>query len=65
MRWASRIAAGAGSVFGILLVALGVLSIIRGNFVGGMWLFLVGVLLHGAAEIAYRQRQEREMSAGR
>jgi len=65
MRWASRIAAGAGSVFGMLLVALGILSIIRGNFVGGMWLFLIGVLLHGAADIAYRQTREREVPAGR
>jgi Zn-dependent protease len=42
LRWATRITASIGSGFGILLIALGALSVLRGNFIGGMWWFLIG-----------------------
>ncbi len=34
---------------------LGALSIITGNFIGGMWLFLIGMFLRGAAATSYQQ----------
>lgn len=57
--WASRIAAAAGNIFGILLIVLGVLGIVRGDFVGGMWRFLIGMFLRGAAESSYEQTVAR------
>jgi len=53
--WATRIAARSGNVFGILLIVLGVYSIIRGDFVGGMWRCLIGMFLRGAAGASYQQ----------
>ncbi len=47
--WATRIAAGAGNFFGIVLIALGLLEIVQGDFVGGIWRFLIGMFLRGAA----------------
>jgi len=55
MLWASRIAAAAGDFFGILLIVLGVVDILRGDFVGGMWRFLIGMFLRGAATASYGQ----------
>ena len=55
LRWATRITAGIGSGFGILLIALGVLSVLRGNFIGGMWWFLIGLFVRGAAQMSYQQ----------
>lgn len=53
--WATRVAAGAGNMFGIFLIVLGVVEILRGDFVGGMWQFLIGMFLRGAAGAAYQQ----------
>ncbi|MEW6249023.1 MAG: site-2 protease family protein [Planctomycetota bacterium] len=55
LRWATRVAAAIGGGFGILLVVLGVFSFIAGNFLGGLWLVLIGVFLRGAAQMSYSQ----------
>src|SRR3546814_14154617 len=41
-RQATRVATNAGKGFGMLLMALGVLSVVTGNFIGGMWWFQIG-----------------------
>lgn len=52
---ATRIAANAGNLFGLLLIVLGAIEIVSGNFIGGMWRFLIGMFLRGAAQSSYRQ----------
>lgn len=47
--WATGFAAGAGRVFGLLLIALGVLEALHGDVVGGLWSVLIGMFLRGAA----------------
>ncbi|HBF99179.1 MAG TPA: site-2 protease family protein [Alphaproteobacteria bacterium] len=64
VRWATRIAARAGSGFGLVLIILGVLNILSGNFVGGMWWFLIGMFLIGAARGSYIQLQTRRAFEG-
>ncbi len=63
-RWATRVAAGSGDVFGLLLIFLGVLQVFAGNFIGGMWWFLIGMFLRGAAAGAYRQLLTRRTFEG-
>ena len=46
---ATWIASGAGRLLGILLIVLGVVEVVRGDFVGGVWLSLIGIFLRGAA----------------
>jgi Zn-dependent protease/predicted transcriptional regulator len=46
---ATRIAATVGSAFGWLFIIGGILFIIRGQFVTGMWWGLIGLFLHGAS----------------
>ncbi len=55
LRWATRVSSWIGSAFGIFLIVLGVFVFLRGNFVGGMWWFLIGLFLRGAAAMSYQQ----------
>jgi len=61
LRWASRMASGAGGAFGMALIILGVVSVIFGNFVGGMWWFLIGLFIRGAAGMSYQQTVVRQV----
>ena len=64
LRWATRVAAGSGQVFGILLIFLGVFFVLTGNFIGGMWWFLIGLFLRGAAGASYYQVLTRRAFEG-
>jgi Zn-dependent protease/CBS domain-containing protein len=64
LRWATRISSGIGSGFGIFLIILGVLEVLRGNFIGGMWWFLIGMFLKGAAQTSYQQLVVRKALEG-
>jgi Zn-dependent protease len=64
LRWATRLASRCGEVFGILLIFLGVLSVLTGDFIGGMWLSLIGLFLRGAASASYYQLMTRQAFEG-
>jgi len=64
MLWATRIAAGAGDLFGWMLIALGVLSVIQGSFAGGLWWGLLGFFVRAAARTSLHQLQARHLLAG-
>jgi len=55
LRWATRIAAYAGTAFAVLLMVMGMLSLFAGNFIGGMWWILLGLFLRAASESSYQQ----------
>lgn len=61
IRWATQKAAAAGNAFGILLIVIGVLEVMRGDFIGGMWQFLIGLFLRGAAGASYQQTIAQEV----
>ncbi|GAB4224006.1 MAG: site-2 protease family protein [Kiloniellaceae bacterium] len=64
LRQATRIASGAGKGFGMLLMLLGLLNVLTGNFIGGMWWFLIGLFVRGAAEASYQQLIARRIFQG-
>jgi Zn-dependent protease/predicted transcriptional regulator len=64
IRWATRVSAGIGSGFGIFMIILGVLNVVSGNVVGGMWWFLIGMFIHGAAKASYQQLVTRRALEG-
>ncbi len=64
MRWATGLASRIGSGFGFLLVGLGLLNVITGNFVLGIWWFLIGLFLHTAAKASYFQLLTRRTFEG-
>jgi Zn-dependent protease/predicted transcriptional regulator len=64
VRWSTRVASQFGSGFGLLLILLGVVRVLTGDFVGGMWSFLIGTFLRNAATASYQQVVLRETLRG-
>ncbi|MGH9464150.1 MAG: site-2 protease family protein, partial [Thermoanaerobaculia bacterium] len=62
--WATAITSRIGGGFGLLLMALGLVGLFRGNFVGGLWQFLIGLFLRNAARASRRQQVFRRMLEG-
>ncbi|MFA5321804.1 MAG: site-2 protease family protein [Smithella sp.] len=61
IRWSTDIAAQIGSGFGLLLTIMGIIYIIRGNFVGGLWWLLIGLFVRSAAQSSYKQILARDL----
>lgn len=64
LRWATLWASRAGQAFGLVLVALGIVNALGGNFVGGLWWFLIGLFLQGAASASYQTLLRQEALKG-
>jgi len=64
IRWATRISSQIGAGFGIGLIILGVFRVIAGYFIGGMWMFLIGMFIRGAARASYQQLLTRRALEG-
>jgi Zn-dependent protease/predicted transcriptional regulator len=64
LNWATRISSRIGSGFGIFLIIMGILNVLRGNFVGGMWWFVLGLFLQGAAKMSYQRLVTRKALEG-
>jgi Zn-dependent protease/CBS domain-containing protein len=64
IRWATRLSSRIGKGFGILLIVFGFFNVLKGNFVGGMWWFLIGMFIHSAAKMSYQQLVTRKALEG-
>ncbi len=64
IKWATKISSRIGSVFGILLIAFGIVQIIMSNFINGLWWVLIGMFLQNAARSSYQQLLARDALAG-
>jgi Zn-dependent protease/predicted transcriptional regulator len=64
LRWATHVSSTVGSGFGILFIALGIFSFFTGNFIGGIWWFLIGMFLTSAARMSYQQLLTRRALEG-
>lgn len=64
LRWATRISSSIGSWFGIFLIIMGFIRILGGNFIGGMWLGLIGLFIQSAAKMSYQQLITRRALEG-
>ncbi len=53
-----------GRGFGLALMILGVVAFVGGNLIGGMWWFLIGLFVRGAAGSAYQQLVLRDTVEG-
>jgi Zn-dependent protease len=61
---ATRTSAKIGSGFGTAFIMLGIFGVLTGNFVGGMWWFLIGMFLRGASQMSYQQVEIRKHLEG-
>ena len=61
---ATFISSRIGRGFGTALMILGVIGFVGGNLIGGMWWFLIGIFVRGAAGSAYQQLVLKDMVEG-
>lgn len=64
LRWATRIASRIGSVFGLMLIVMGIIQFFIGSFISGIWWFMIGMFMQGAARSAYQQVLTRQALEG-
>ncbi len=64
LRWATRIAALGGSAFGVLLIMLGLLYVVMGAFISGLWFAVIGLFVRSASMASYRQVVTRQLLQG-
>ncbi|MFO7975449.1 MAG: site-2 protease family protein [Candidatus Hydrogenedentota bacterium] len=64
LRWATRFASQVGGGFGIILIALGVVSLFTGNVIGGFWWILIGMFMRSASQSSYRHLLVRRALEG-
>jgi Zn-dependent protease/predicted transcriptional regulator len=64
LRWATRIGSRIGKGFGAGFIILGVVNVLLGNFIGGMWWALIGFFLRRAAGASYEQLVVKQMLEG-
>jgi Zn-dependent protease/CBS domain-containing protein len=64
LRRATHWAALLGQAFAWLLIAWGVLQFFMGNWLGGIWMVLIGMFLSGAARSGYQQVLVRQALQG-
>jgi len=64
LRWATKIASKLGSAFGLFLIIMGLWFFIGGDFIGGVWLALIGMFIRTASQTSYRQLLVRAALGG-
>ncbi len=62
--WATRISSRIGTLFGFVLIAMGVIQFFSGNLIGGIWWFMIGLFLQNAARMSYQQLVTRRALEG-
>jgi Zn-dependent protease/CBS domain-containing protein len=62
--WATRISSKLGAIFGLLLIFLGIIQFFTGNFMNGIWWFMIGLFLQNAARMSYQQLLTRQALEG-
>jgi len=61
---ATRAAASAGALFASFLMVLGILALLRGGSIAGIWYLLMGWFLHDASASAHTQARLDEVLSG-
>ena len=57
--WATRVVCRIGTWFGIGLIGMGVITLLQGYTINGVWYILIGLFLRGAAQASYRRVRQR------
>ena len=61
---ATRVTTAMGSAFGTVLIVMGVLTMMQGAFIAGVWLAVIGLFLRGAANMSFQHLQIRNALHG-
>jgi Zn-dependent protease len=65
IRWATQVASRISMVFAIAIIFVGFMSLIEGNFIGGLWWVLIGSFLFNAANISYQRLVMKQSFEGK
>jgi Zn-dependent protease/CBS domain-containing protein len=60
----TQIATSTGQLFALGFIAIGIYTVLRGNFFNGLWLVFIGWFLQNAAATSYAQANLRQMLKG-
>ena len=55
LRWATQVASRISMIFAIAIIFVGFMSLIGGNFIGGLWWVLIGSFLFSASNASYQR----------
>ena len=61
---ATRIATTVSNIFAYIIIAFGIISILSGNFIGGIWYVVIGIFLKNASQMSYRSTIIRKALEG-
>jgi len=64
LEWATHVSSRIGRLFGGFLIFTGILYILLGAFIGGMWWILIGMFLRGISGASYRRVLMRKTFEG-
>jgi Zn-dependent protease/CBS domain-containing protein len=64
LRRATHWASIAGQAFAWFLIAVGMLQLFAGNWLGGIWMSMIGLFLNHAAQMSYQQVLVRQVLQG-
>lgn len=64
LKWATKVASYGGTGMGYGLIFFGILLFIRGSFIGGLWLFLIGFFILQISKMSYQQLLVKEAFRG-
>jgi len=64
LKAATYISSRIGLAFGFAIIGLGFVTFLFGNFIGGVWWFLIGMFLINAAKMSYQQLLMRRALEG-
>jgi Zn-dependent protease/CBS domain-containing protein len=64
LRRATRITATLGTAFGTFLILMGVLTLLQGGLIPGIWSVMIGIFLRNGAQMSYQQAMIRRALEG-
>ncbi len=64
LRSATRTASRAGSGFGLILIFAGVITMLGGALIGGLWWIFIGLFLRGASRMSFTRLRMRQALEG-
>jgi Zn-dependent protease len=65
IRWATQVASRISLIFAIAIIFIGFMSLLGGNFIGGLWWILIGSFLFNAANVSYQRLVMKQSFEGK
>jgi Zn-dependent protease len=64
LNWATKLSSRVGGGFGLALIVLGVINVLYGGFISGMWWALIGMFIRGVSKASYQQLLAKQTLSG-